>query len=66
MFLKTFYPELNACIGFMDGSVIGLVSQGKNEDQNSAHNGQKSKHALKFKTIAVTGGLITCALVQLE
>lgn len=51
-------PSLDRCIGFMDGTVIGIARPGSSAEQNAAYNGHKRKHALKFQTITTPDGLI--------
>lgn len=57
---------LDHCIGFLDGTVIGIARPGSNIEQNAAYNGHKRKHALKFQTMTTPDGLILHAFGPLE
>jgi hypothetical protein len=37
------------CVGFIDGTVIGISRPGNSFQQRAAYNGHKRKHALKFR-----------------
>lgn len=49
---------LENCIGFIDGTVLGIARPGDHAEQHAAYNGHKRKHALKFQTITTPDGLI--------
>jgi nuclease HARBI1 len=42
---------LDNCIGFIDGTVLGIARPGDSDIQRVAYNGHKRKHALKFQVI---------------
>lgn len=47
---------LERCIGFIDGTLVGISRP--SEDQESAYNGHKRKHGLKFQSITTPDGLL--------
>lgn len=57
---------LRRCIGFMDGTVIGISRPSRNDEQNASYNGHKRKHGLKFQTITSPDGLILHAAGPIE
>lgn len=57
---------LHHCVGFMDGTVLGIARPGSSAEQNAAYNGHKRKHALKFQTITSPDGLILHAHGPME
>eukprot|EP00171_Calliarthron_tuberculosum_P001768 IDg1768t1 len=48
---------LTNCIGFIDGTVIGISRPGDSGMQTVAYNGHKRKHALKFQAISTPDGM---------
>jgi hypothetical protein len=40
---------LDNCVGFIDGTVLGIARPGDPDLQRVAYNGHKKKHALKFQ-----------------
>ena len=57
---------LRNCVGFIDGSVIGVACPGDNTAQSVAYNGHKRKHDLKFQAITAPDGMIVHAFGPLE
>jgi nuclease HARBI1 len=57
---------LSNCVGFIDGTVIGISRPGDNFEQRAAYNGHKRKHALKFQALVAPDGLILHAAGPLE
>lgn len=53
--------RLSILSGFIDGTVLKFARPGDNAVQNSAYNGHKRKHALKYQTITPSNGLISHA-----
>lgn len=49
---------LTNCVGFIDGTVIGISRPKGNAMQKVAYNGHKRKHALKFQAVNTPDGLI--------
>eukprot|EP00171_Calliarthron_tuberculosum_P002001 IDg2001t1 len=49
---------LDNCVGFIDGTVIGIAWPNGNEIQRVAYNGHKRKHALKCQAVTSPDGLI--------
>jgi nuclease HARBI1 len=54
------------CVGFIDGTVIGISRPGDLEEQRVLYNGQKRKHALKFQAVTSPDGLILHAHGPME
>lgn len=54
------------CVGFIDGTVIGIARPGENKVQNVVYNGQKRKHALKCQAVTAPDGLILHAAGPIE
>ena len=48
---------LESCVGFIDGTVIGIARPCDSDQQNVAYNGHKRKHALKFQAVSTPDGL---------
>lgn len=57
---------LSHCLGFMDGTVLGIARPSDGAEQNAAYNGHKRKHALKFQTITGPDGIIIHAHGPME
>lgn len=57
---------LGRCLGFIDGTVLGIARPGNSSEQNAAYNGHKRKHALKYQTITSPDGLILHAYGPME
>jgi nuclease HARBI1 len=49
---------LDNCVGFIDGTVLGIARPGDPDLQRVAYNGHKRKHALKFQVVLTPDGLI--------
>ena len=49
---------LENCIGFIDGTVIGIARPSGFDSQLVAYNGHKRKHALKFQAVNSPDGMI--------
>ena len=49
---------MDNCIGFIDGTVIGIARPGGSMLQNVAYNGHKRKHSLKYQAVCDPDGLI--------
>ena len=49
---------LHNCVGFIDGTVIGIARPTGYETQIVAYNGHKRKHSLKFQVANSPDGLI--------
>jgi hypothetical protein len=56
----------SSCVGFIDGTVIGISRPGNSFQQRAAYNGHKRKHALKFQALMSPDGLILHAAGPLE
>jgi nuclease HARBI1 len=54
------------CVGFIDGTVIGISRPGDLEEQRVLYNGHKRKHALKFQAVTSPDGLILHAHGPME
>ena len=52
------YHALKNCVGFIDGTVIGIARPKGYELQRAAYNGHKRKHALKFQALNSPDGLV--------
>ncbi len=48
---------LEFCVGFIDGTVIGIARPCDSDQQNVAYKGYKRKHALKFQAVSTPDGL---------
>eukprot|EP00171_Calliarthron_tuberculosum_P002573 IDg2573t1 len=60
-YAESVYQKTNAlqnCVGFIDGTVIGIARPKGFEVQRVAYNGHKRKHALKYQAISTPDGLI--------
>ena len=57
---------MSNCIGFIDGTVIGISRPRGSRMQNVVYNGHKRKHALKYQTIVTPDGLILHEFGPLE
>ena len=57
---------LRNCVGFIDGTVIGIARPGDSTAQSVAYNGHKRKHAIKFQAITAPDGMIVHAFGPLE
>ena len=57
---------MSNCIGFIDGTVIGISRPGGYRMQNVVYNGHKRKHALKYQAVVTPDGLILHAFGPLE
>ena len=57
---------LRNCVGFIDGTVIGIARPGDSTAQSVAYNGHKRKHALKFQAITAPDGTIVHGFGPLE
>lgn len=64
IFLNT--RALKNCIGFIDGTVIGIARPEGNRMQNEAYNEHKRKRSMKFQTITSPDGIIFQAFRPLE
>lgn len=60
------YPVLEGCVGFIDGTVIGIERRNMNDDQNAAYNADIRKHALNYQTITTPDDLIMHAHGPME
>lgn len=49
---------LQNCVGFIDGTVIGIARPFGNMAQMSAYNGHKRKHALKYQAVNTPDGMV--------
>eukprot|EP00171_Calliarthron_tuberculosum_P001528 IDg1528t1 len=68
-YAKAMHDKSNAlanCIGFIDGTVIGVARPGEYEAQNVCYNGHKCKHALKYQSVTAPDGLILHAYGPVE
>ena len=54
------------CIGFIDGTVIGIARPKGNMMQQVVYNGHKRKHALKYQAVTTPDGLILHAYGPME
>lgn len=54
------------CIGFIDGTVIGIARPKGSMQQRVVYNGHKRKHTLKYQAITSPNGLIVHAHGQIE
>ena len=52
------FHALNNCVGFIDGTVIGIARPKGYEFQRVAYNGHKWKHALMFQALNSPDGLV--------
>jgi nuclease HARBI1 len=50
--------ERDNCIGFIDGTVIGIARPEDTDVQRVSYIGHKSKHAIKFQVILTPDGLM--------
>lgn len=60
-FAKAVYDKsgcLENCIGFIDGTVLGIARPSGNMLQLSAYNGHKRKHSLKYQVVNTPDGMI--------
>ena len=57
---------LDNCIGFTDGTVIGIGRPSGLDSQLVAYNGHKTKHALKFQAVNSPDGMILHAYGPIE
>lgn len=64
--LRAKCEALQHCVGFMDGTVIGIARPGCYAEQKAACSGQKRKHALGFQTITAPDGLLLHADSPIE
>ncbi len=48
---------LESCVGFIDGTVIGIARPCDSDQQNVAYNGHKRKHAMNFQVVSTPDGL---------
>lgn len=56
--IKQVSGALENCIGFTDGTVIGIAISGDNEAQKISYNVHKRKHELKYQAITESDGLM--------
>ena len=49
---------MDRCLGFIDGTVLGIARPVDYDVQHAAYNGHKRKHALKFQTLTTPDGLV--------
>lgn len=57
---------LDTCIGFIDGTVLGIARPKGNLAQRVVYNGHKRKHALKYQAVNTPDGLIQHVYGPLE
>ena len=57
---------LENCVGFIDGTVIGIALPSGFDSQLFACNGHKRKHALKFQAVNSPDGMILHAYGPME
>ena len=57
---------LQYCVGFIDGTVIGIARPQASEMQRVVYSGHKRKNALKFQALITPDGLIYHASGPLE
>lgn len=57
---------LENCVGFIDGTVIGVARPGDNGMQNVLYNGHRRTHAIKFRAIVVPDGMFLHPFGPLE
>jgi nuclease HARBI1 len=57
---------LQNCVGFIDGTVIGIARPGDSEIQRIAYNGHKRKHAMNFQAVTAPDELVLHAYGPLE
>jgi len=57
---------LDNCVGFIDGTVIGIARPGDSGIQNVVYNGHKRKHALKFQAVTTPDGMFAHVYGPLE
>ena len=57
---------LSNCVGFIDGTVIGISRRKGSNRQRVMYNGHKRKHALKYLAVNTPDGLIlhTCGRIE--
>eukprot|EP00171_Calliarthron_tuberculosum_P011174 IDg11174t1 len=55
---KSITGALENCIGFIDGTVIGIAQLGDHAARNVAYIGHKRKHALKYQAVTTPDRLI--------
>lgn len=60
------FLSFHHCIGFMDGTVIGIARPGNSTEQNVAYNRHKRKYAIKVQIITSPDGLILHAHGSIE
>jgi nuclease HARBI1 len=58
--------DLQDCVVFIVGTVIGIARRRDSEIQRIAYNGHKRKHAMKFQAVTAPDGLILLAFGPLE
>ena len=46
------------CVGFIDGTVLGIARPKRNLAQRVIYNGHKRKHALKYQAVNTQDGII--------
>ena len=49
---------LSNCIGFIDGTVLGIARPSGSLAQRVAYNGHKRKHAIKYQAVSAPDGLV--------